>query len=184
MSVLAAAPAPSTGLAPDQLAQICHQYAGRVQAGEFEVHSNTHERWHVQLHTDDNVDVWLISWTADQGTDFHDHGESAGAFTVVQGELTEAVWAQQRGLGDHQGDDPGIRNLPRAQGQTVTFGPHYVHDVRNLEGPVAVSVHAYSPPLRLMNYYQVDGAVLRRSGSQWTSDPEAPAPAPESSVTQ
>jgi hypothetical protein len=37
-----------------------------------------------------------------------------------------------------------------------SFGPHYVHDVRNPEsGSVAVSVHAYSPPLSAMTRYDL-----------------------------
>jgi len=48
--------------------------------------------------------------------------------------------------------------------------------VRNVEQPVAVSVHAYSPPLNLMHYYDVDGGRLHRRLSQWTDDPESGAP--------
>ena len=37
-----------------------------------------------------------------------------------------------------------------------SFGPHYVHDVRNsAAGSVAVSVHAYSPPLSAMTRYDL-----------------------------
>ncbi len=42
-----------------------------------------------------------------------------------------------------------------------------------------MSVHAYSPPLTLMRYYDVEADRLVRRASSWTDDPEAPAPARE-----
>jgi hypothetical protein len=42
---------------------------------------------------------------------------------------------------------------------------------------MAVSVHAYSPPLTAMHYYEVSGDnALRRTGSILTSDPEPDVP--------
>ncbi|WP_300678404.1 cysteine dioxygenase family protein [Nocardioides sp.] len=164
-------PAPATVLSRAELAGVTRAFADRVLAGEFAVESDPDQRWHVRIHADDQVDVWLISWTTDQGTELHDHGPSAGAFTVVEGTLNEAVWVTGEAA-----DEGGLIDLPRSQGQTVTFGTGYVHDVRNLEQPVAVSVHAYSPPLNVMHYYDVDGDRLHTRASQWTDDPEAPAP--------
>ncbi|NRQ49494.1 cysteine dioxygenase family protein [Aeromicrobium sp. YC3-14] len=149
------------------LAALTSTVADEVRAGLHEVHADAQSRWHVRLRCDDQVDVWLISWTEDQGTQLHDHGGSSGAFTVVSGELSEAVWT------------PGAEVLaesPRSAGDSVVFGEHYVHDVRNVQGRTAVSVHAYSPPLSQMNYYDVDGHQLTRLASVWTDDPEAPAP--------
>lgn len=152
-------------LRPEELAETTRRYAAQVRDGRHPVYIDPAARWHVRLHSDDVVDVWLISWTTDQGTQLHDHGGSAGAFTVVEGELTESIWLAG-GLTDHG----------RGAGETVLFGEHYVHDVRNRAEPIAVSVHAYSPPLRLMHYYDVtDGALVRRE-LLWTDDPEAPPP--------
>ena len=149
------------------LAALTRDVADDVRAGLLEVHADAENRWHVRLRCDDEVDVWLISWTQEQGTQLHDHGGSSGAFTVVSGSLSEAVWA------------PGAETLTetsRTEGDSVLFGEHYVHDVRNVEAETAVSVHAYSPPLSQMNYYDVDGHQLVRLASVWTDDPEAPAP--------
>lgn len=109
----------------------------------------------------------MISWTTDQGTQLHDHGGSAGAFTVVSGQLNEAVWAPV---------DGGLREIVRDAGETIAFGDSYVHDVRNLAEQTAVSVHAYSPPLSLMNYYDAEDGELIRLASVWTDDPEEPLP--------
>src|SRR3954471_8652802 len=49
----------------------------------------TEGRWWTRLHGDHVLDVWLLTWLADQSTDLHDHGASGAAFTVVQGELGE-----------------------------------------------------------------------------------------------
>jgi len=168
MSTQSARPA----LTLDELAETTRRFADEVTAGCHEVRADPSHRWHVRIHADDQVDVWLISWTTEQGTQLHDHGGSAGAFTVVDGELSESVWAGTRAAG-------ALAERPREAGETVVFGTHYVHDVTNRALGTAVSVHAYSPPLKVMHYYDVDGDRLVRRASSWTDDPEAPAPARE-----
>src|SRR4051794_29651277 len=79
-------------LSPAELRAVVDRYTDGVQAGEHVAEFGTDERWHVRLHQDDDVDVWLISWTTEQGTELHDHGGSSGAFTVVHGTLNEYVW--------------------------------------------------------------------------------------------
>jgi predicted metal-dependent enzyme (double-stranded beta helix superfamily) len=156
----------------DELAATTRRFAEEVRAGCHAVHADPDRRWHVRIHADDQVDVWLISWTAEQGTELHDHGGSAGAFTVVEGRLTESVWAGPRA-------DGSLTEVARGAGDTVVFGTRYVHDVVNRAAATAVSVHAYSPPLTLMHYYDVEANRLVRRASSWTDDPEAPAPARE-----
>ena len=169
-----ATPAPGVRgrhLSPAELSEVVERYADDVRVGRHVAEFRTDERWHVRIHQDDDVDVWLISWTTEQGTELHDHGGSSGAFTVVDGTLTEHVWSGRR---------PGAAGLlvpvAREEGEVVTFGPDYVHDVRNNLAPPALSVHAYSPPISLMQYYDVAGTRLVHTGSTWTDDPEAPAP--------
>jgi predicted metal-dependent enzyme (double-stranded beta helix superfamily) len=141
--------------------------ADEVRQGRHDVHADPDERWHVRLFQDDRVDVWLISWTTEQGTQMHDHGDSAGAFTVVSGELTEAVW------------DPTVGHVVErtvATGDAVAFGTSYVHDVRNVGIQTAVSVHAYSPPLTTMSFYDVVDGELEPLAKVWTDDPEVAVP--------
>ncbi|WP_311208910.1 MULTISPECIES: cysteine dioxygenase family protein [unclassified Aeromicrobium] len=150
--------------------------ADEVRAELHSVHADPDERWHVRLHHDDDVDVWLISWTQEQGTQLHGHGGSSGAFTVVSGELEETVW------------DPAVREADgatRSRGDVVAFGPGYVHDVRNVLPGTAVSVHVYSPPLERMDFFDVEpdgdgSARLVRLAHVWTDDPEIEAPARDS----
>jgi rhodanese-related sulfurtransferase/predicted metal-dependent enzyme (double-stranded beta helix superfamily) len=158
-------------LSATELRAVVERYAEDVRAGTHVAQYGATERWHVRLHQDRDVDVWLISWTTEQGTELHDHGGSSGAFTVVEGALAESVWT---GAGP---DAPGeLADHRRAAGETVVFGPGYVHDVRNHQAPPAVSVHAYSPPLHAMHYYDAGPGRLERWASSWTDDPEAPAP--------
>jgi hypothetical protein len=45
---------------------------------------------------------------------------------------------------------------PIGAGGARAFGPRYIHDVRNAAASsVAVSVHAYSPPLPAMTRYEL-----------------------------
>ena len=165
--------APSTpGLTLDELTAWTHRIAAEVREGKHEIHADASERWHVRVHCDEQVDVWLISWTEDQGTELHDHGGSAGAYTVVEGQLTEVAWS-----GRAEGAAAGrLVDVVRASGETVVFGSRYVHDVRNLHPETAVSVHAYSPPLSLMHFYDVESGRLVQRTAAWTDEPEAPAP--------
>ena len=141
--------------------------AEEVRRGRHDIHADPDERWHVRLLRDERVDVWLISWTTDQGTQLHDHGGSLGAYTVVSGELSEARW------------DPVTAQLTEqvvAAGDAVAFGASYVHDVRNIRSTTAVSVHAYSPPLTHMNFYDVLDGELTPLAKIWTDDPEVAIP--------
>lgn len=151
---------------PAQLIELTRMYAADVASGSYPfVQFDAEHRWHQRIYRDRRMDVWLISWLPDQGTQLHDHGGSSGSFTVVSGTLTEAVVAGGR-----------TSDRVRPAGSSVGFAAKYVHDVRNLsEGP-AVSVHAYSPPLTSMTYYDLADGRLERLATLQTDDPEAPAP--------
>jgi hypothetical protein len=79
----------------------------------------------------------------------HDHGGSRGAFTVLSGQLTERRW---------QGGVPADRVV--GAGEVVTVGSSVVHDVFCVGAGPAVSVHAYSPPLSSMGFYDESGTTL------------------------
>jgi hypothetical protein len=149
-------------LDPVQLIDFTRFYAEEVRGGLYPfVDFDPDHRWHQRIYRDQRLDVWLISWLPEQGTQLHDHGGSAGAFTVISGELAEAV---------HQ--DGVLREYRHGVGTSVGFGAQYVHDVRNLSDTPAVSVHAYSRPLSAMNYYDLDDGALVRLATVETDDPE------------
>jgi predicted metal-dependent enzyme (double-stranded beta helix superfamily) len=124
-------------------------------------------RWYERIHVDGGYEIWLISWLPGQSTGFHDHGRSAGAFGVVWGDLDECV-ARPSGAGAGTGE---VRVKEVSAGVVRSFGPRYVHDVRNTsKSSVAVSVHAYSPPLSEMHRYDLTSSGLVISGTEGTAD--------------
>ena len=76
-------------LGPRQLAGEVRKHAAEPREWMSRIRLSPDERWYERLHADDQYEVWLISWLPGQGTGFHDHGGSAGAFTVVWGTLEE-----------------------------------------------------------------------------------------------
>ncbi|MGI8667578.1 MAG: cysteine dioxygenase [Jatrophihabitans sp.] len=155
-------------LNPVELVDYTRLVADEVAAGRYPyVTYDESERWHQRLYRDQRVDLWLISWLPSQGTQLHDHGGSAGAFTVLSGELTEAVYRPGRG------ERQALRDVPHQASDSVGFGPNYVHDVRNCSDRPAISVHAYSRPLTTMNFYDIDAAgALQLLATVATQDPE------------
>ena len=119
-------------------------------------------RWYERIIAGDGYEVWLISWLPGQSTGFHDHGGSAGAFGVVWGALDECVVPRS--------GRPALVTRVNA-GDVRAFGPRYVHDVRNsAAGSVAVSVHAYSPPLSTMTRYDLTPSGLAAAGTEGAGD--------------
>jgi quercetin dioxygenase-like cupin family protein len=145
-----------------QLIEFTRFYADEVAAGRYPyVDYDSEHRWHQRIYRDPRMDIWLISWLPEQGTELHDHGGSAGSFTVLSGTLTEAVVTSGT-----------LHDTTRRSGSSVGFGAHYVHDVRNVSDAPAVSVHAYSPPLTTMTYYDLNDGKLSPIASLATDDPE------------
>src|SRR6476469_3335744 len=46
-------------------------------------------RYYARLAAEHDYEAWLLTWLPGQGTEWHDHGGSAGAFVILQGILTE-----------------------------------------------------------------------------------------------
>ena len=160
-----------TPLSLDELVELTRITAAQVRSGAHTVQFDEINRWSVRLHSDDFADVWLISWTQEQSTELHDHAGSLGALTVVSGELTERYWTL-----DDDGR-PGLRSHQLPTSTEIGFAVGHVHDVVNTQVQPAVSVHAYSPPLTAMAYYEVDPVgSLRRTRTILTDDPEPEVP--------
>jgi hypothetical protein len=123
------------------------------------------DRWFTRLYGDDELDIWLISWTPDRSTELHDHGGSLGALTVVSGALAETRW-----------DGEVLRRRRFTAGDQAAFPLGWVHDVVWAPAPQpgpTLSVHAYSPPLTAMSYYEVtERNTLRRKRTELTDTPE------------
>ncbi|ORB28189.1 cysteine dioxygenase [Mycolicibacterium parafortuitum] len=171
-----------TRLRPADLLHVTDRFADDVLGGDFD-HllpaggPPTGERWFTRLHGNDELDVWLISWVPNRATELHDHGGSLGALTVVSGALRETRW-----------DGEALRNRKLVAGDQAAFPLGWVHDVvwaretvtaGGIATPVSpvptptLSVHAYSPPLTVMSYYEVtERNTLRRKCTELTDKPE------------
>ncbi len=118
-------------------------------------------RYYVRLASEPTYEAWLLTWVPGQGTDWHDHGGSAGAFVVLSGTLTEESAAVT--------PDADARVLPDPRrltsGTLRSFGRKHVHKVTNQEWEPAVSLHVYSPALVEMNGYIRSGDRLRLTTS-------------------
>ncbi|RVW07930.1 cysteine dioxygenase [Prescottella agglutinans] len=161
-----------TRLRPADLLRLTDQAAAEVLEGRHDhlLPSSfpTGERWSTRLHSDDDVDLWLISWVPDRSTELHDHAGSLGALTVLSGTLAEYRWTGGE-----------LRRRTLEAGDQAAFPLGWVHDVMRAPGPVTdsteptLSVHAYSPPLTAMSFYEVTGqSALRRTRTELTDLPE------------
>jgi hypothetical protein len=143
--------APTTKPLPDgarlsarALASLVRELADHPAEWLAQVRFGTDQRWWTRLRGDDVVDVWLLTWVTDTGTDLHDHGDSAGAFAVVSGMLEEV-------RPDGPYGELAVTRLHAGAVRSISHG--VVHDVRSPSVLPAISIHAYSPPLREMTFY-------------------------------
>jgi hypothetical protein len=100
------------------------------------------------------------------------HGGSLGALTLLSGSLDEFRWDGER-----------LRRRRLEAGDQAGFPLGWVHDVvwaptpavASVPSPAGptLSVHAYSPPLAVMSYYEVtEQHTLRRQRTELTDQPE------------
>jgi predicted metal-dependent enzyme (double-stranded beta helix superfamily) len=142
-------------LTPQQLAAEVRRLISVPAEWVARVRLDPEGRWYEQIRVNDSCELWLISWLPGQSTGFHDHGGANGAFGVVWGELDEQMAAR-----DPAGS-VGTAVRAVSAGQVRAFGAHHVHDVCNSSpDSVAVSVHAYSPPLSAMTRYDLTPSGL------------------------
>ena len=166
MTIQPASPAitqPGRLLGARQLAEVVRRLAASPADWLGRVRLNPEGRWYERIHLDDSHEVWVISWLPGQSTGFHNHGGSAGAFAVVWGTLMErrVVGATTTGQ---------VLAKPVGAGGSRAFGPRYIHDVRNAAASaVAVSVHAYSPPMPEMTRYDLTPGGLVKLDTEGAS---------------
>ena len=131
------------------LAGIARRLAGSAPRWRDQVEELAATRTGRRVFVSDVYDAWLLRWPPGTRVAPHDHGGSAGAFTVVSGELTELRW------------HGALRSSRTAvPGQVVTIDPDVVHDVVATGTDAAYSIHVYAPPLSTMGYYDETGADL------------------------
>jgi mannose-6-phosphate isomerase-like protein (cupin superfamily) len=124
-----------------------------------------HERWahlvrhagdmrvYAQIWDDEQANAWVICWSEDQDTGFHDHDESGAGIAVVSGRVREERLTL---AGTPRGRELGA-------GSTFTVPPVAIHRVLHAGAEPAVTIHVYSPPLTRTGAYRVGaGGELER----------------------
>jgi hypothetical protein len=147
---------PVRDLDQSELLELAASVAGQQELLAPHIAFSDDKRHYVSLHRDTHVDVWLLCWTPQNDTGWHDHDISSGAVAVTRGALTEhnlAIGAAS------------VRTDVQA-GSAFSFGPDHIHRLTGRD-PGSVSVHAYSPPLWRMGQYTLgpSGVLRRRSVS-------------------
>jgi predicted metal-dependent enzyme (double-stranded beta helix superfamily) len=143
---------PPRNLERAELEQLVERLAAEPELWREHVDFPDDRRVFASLYRDDYVDVWVLCWTPESDTGFHDHDISSGAVRVVEGALCEAT--------PRMGGAPSLRVAPA--GSTFSFGPEHIHRLSG-DQPRSVSIHAYSPPLWRLGQYSIDPeGVMRR----------------------
>jgi predicted metal-dependent enzyme (double-stranded beta helix superfamily) len=140
----------------EELIAVASQIAACPELWSEYVAHDRSQRTFKQLLRDEHLDVWLLCWSYDHDTGFHDHDLSAGAVAVAAGCVREERLVLGRPI-----DEPIARTA--AAGSSFAFAASDIHRVLHAgEGP-AVTIHAYSPPLVRMGSYAVEpSGQLRR----------------------
>jgi predicted metal-dependent enzyme (double-stranded beta helix superfamily) len=112
-------------------------------------------RVYQQIWEDEQVNAWVICWSEDQDTGFHDHDESGAGIAVISGRVREERL--------RLGAEPDAREI--GPGEVHTVPPVAIHRVLHAGDQPAVTIHAYSPPLTRTGAYRVgpDGELERES---------------------
>ena len=135
-------------LTDEQLIAVANEIAARPALWSHLIeHDPTHRTYRQLLH-DEHLDVWLLCWSHDHDTGFHDHDLSAGAVAVVAGSVRE-----ERLVLGRPPDAPLARTADA--GSSFAFGASDIHRVLHAGTEPAVTIHAYSPPLWRMGSYEV-----------------------------
>jgi quercetin dioxygenase-like cupin family protein len=120
-----------------QLEQFVRRLADSVDRWAHLVRHADDVRVYEQIWDDDLVNAWLICWSEDQDTGYHDHDESAAAIAVISGQVRE----DRLRVGS-----PPTSQVVRA-GCVFTVPAVAIHRVLHSGNAPAVTIHAYSPPL-------------------------------------
>jgi len=134
-------------LTPEQLERFVVGLASSPDRWEHLVRHVDDVRVYEQIWDDELLNAWLICWSEDQDTGFHDHDESTAAIAVISGQVRE--------------DRLRLASPPRSQviraGSTFTVPPEAIHRVLHSGSSPAVTIHAYSPPLVRSGAYRMGG---------------------------
>lgn len=103
--------------------------------------------------------VYLLGWREGDFTDIHDHGDCEVGVYVIQGIVTEDIYAT---TALRKQNRRCILSFSRQlqQGSLMTCPRHYIHRIGNIFPEVAATLHVYGPALDDMRLYDMKGSKL------------------------
>jgi quercetin dioxygenase-like cupin family protein len=131
-----------------ELQQFVETLAATPELWRELVRHSSDGRVYEQIWDDEQVNAWVICWSEDQDTGFHDHDRSEAAIAVIDGQVREDRL--------RLGGAPESRLI--GPGETLVVPPVAIHRVLHAGDRPAVTIHAYSPPLRSTGAYRIGPA--------------------------
>ena len=105
----------------------------------------------------------VLCWSSGQRSPIHDHAQSACAFKVLTGVCSETAYGFSP-----CGQVYPLQTVDQPAGAIVATQDSDTHQVSNLQpaGHDLVTLHIYSPPLKLMQKFSITG----ESAGTWTDE--------------
>jgi mannose-6-phosphate isomerase-like protein (cupin superfamily) len=147
-----------------ELERFVEGLAAEPELWQEHVRDSSSGRVYQQIWDDELVNAWLICWSEDQDTGFHDHDRSDAAIRVIDGQIREDRL--------RLGSDSESRVI--GPGRTVVVPSVAIHRVLHAGTGPAVTIHAYSPPLRSTGAYRIGpGGELERASVSYEEELKA-----------
>ena len=144
-------------LAPRECAERARLAAALIDPGRLD-RSGPGEA--VLLWRDEHSEAWLNLWWQPRDTGYHDHTGSCVGVHVIAGR----AWNEPLMVGSPP------ESAEYGPGDTFSFPGDGIHRMDHEAG--AITVHVYSPPIRAIGHYDLDGGQLRRTPGL----PDEPSP--------
>ncbi len=115
------------------------------------------------LWRNESSEAWLNLWWQPRDTGYHDHDGSCVGVYVIDGcaRNEPLVIGQPRRVREYR------------PGDSFAFPGSGIHRMEH--DPGAITIHVYSPPLRAVGHYELDGGELRREACP-SDEPSSPSP--------
>ena len=138
-------------LSGQELRALAAELARSEEVSDFVLEAGA-TRTYRELFRTEHASAWVIRWGEDADTGFHDHDVSAGAVSVLEGEVREERLAV--------GGRPRVSTY--GPGGTFSLEATDIHRVTRIGDVPALTVHVYSPALTQMGAYMIEPSGLLR----------------------
>jgi quercetin dioxygenase-like cupin family protein len=139
-------------LEPYAASQLALELARDTAKWKHLVRHDPEQRVFAPLDAGQYAGAWLICWMPGHDTGFHDHDHSAGAVTVVSGQVREERIAS----------DWRVTGTTYEAGDVFSFVSGDIHRMLHVGDEPAISIHVYSPKLHVMGAYAFGSGGMQR----------------------